>query len=196
MTFDNKNATETLCWTACSEEERDCFSAIILHLCRKYLEISPEVEGIDTTVLQDTIAETAVTPGAPGADELESTLVSDKDEKEIEKLLQEYGMDLCKAANFEETLRDEIAALEGANVHALLECHQEHHKVLELVKSAQVNLDDLEQWLMIFSVKLTHMRKDIDTIESRNNRLELQARNNAALLRALTTLVDHLVLPE
>jgi exocyst complex component 1 len=57
--------------------------------------------------------------------------------------------------------------------------------VLEHVADAGSLLDDLEENLSVFDTKLRHMREDIAAIEARNNRLELQTRNNSKLLAAL-----------
>ena len=43
-------------------------------------------------------------------------------------------------------------------------------QVFAYMNTASGQLDDLEQWLDVFSHQLVHMRKDIDTIEMRNNR--------------------------
>ena len=57
--------------------------------------------------------------------------------------------------------------------------------VLEHVQGAAAQLDDLEENLSVFDLKLRHMREDIAAIEARNNRLELQTRNNSKLLTVL-----------
>ena len=55
-------------------------------------------------------------------------------------------------------------------------------------------LDDVGENLAIFDVKLRHMREDIAAIEARNNRLELQTRNNGKLLETLEWLLAKLQL--
>jgi hypothetical protein len=56
-------------------------------------------------------------------------------------------------------------------------------------------LEHLEIRLDVFNTQLGAMRKDIATIEQRNNRLQLEARNHAALLGHLNTFLDTLRLP-
>lgn len=53
------------------------------------------------------------------------------------------------------------------------------------LKESETLLDDLEENLSVFDIKLRHMREDIAAIEARNNRLELQTRNNNKLLATL-----------
>ena len=43
-------------------------------------------------------------------------------------------------------------------------------QMFQLMNIVSGQLSDLEQWLDVFSSQLVHMRKDIDTIEMRNNR--------------------------
>lgn len=45
-------------------------------------------------------------------------------------------------------------------------------------------------------VKLKHMRGDISAIESSNNLLELQSRNNQLLLKTLGATIDDLKIPK
>jgi hypothetical protein len=48
--------------------------------------------------------------------------------------------------------------------------------------ACESHLDDLEEWLSVFSAKLSNMRHDIHAIEERNNDLETSSRNNAILI--------------
>ena len=51
-----------------------------------------------------------------------------------------------------------------------------------------------EEYLLLMSTGM--LLQDIAAIEARNNRLERQARHNAALMESLERLLDRLVLPE
>lgn len=70
-------------------------------------------------------------------------------------------------------------------MHAILESGSAAAGVAERLNNAAGLLDDFEQNLTIFDIKLRHMREDIAAIEARNNSLELQARNNGKLLAKL-----------
>ena len=48
----------------------------------------------------------------------------------------------------------------------------------------------------MLDVKLRHMRQDISAIESSNNLLELQSRNNQMLLKTLGATMDDLKIPK
>ncbi|CAN1161936.1 Exocyst complex component SEC3A [Linum perenne] len=56
-------------------------------------------------------------------------------------------------------------------------------------------VEDMDEWLCIFNVKLRHMREDIESIEIRNNKLEVQSVNNKALIEELDKLVKQLHIP-
>ena len=79
---------------------------------------------------------------------------------------------------------------QAANVHAILESGPAVTGVAERLHHATSLLDDFEQNLTIFDIKLRHMREDIAAIEARNNSLELQARNNTKLLSKLESADD------
>jgi hypothetical protein len=54
----------------------------------------------------------------------------------------------------------------------------------------------VEENLEVLDVKLKHMRGDISAIESSNNLLELQSRNNQRLLKTLGATIDDLKIPQ
>ncbi len=63
------------------------------------------------------------------------------------------------------------------------------------LSTAAQSLDDLDLSLQVFDAKLRHMRDDIASIEYRNNRLEVTARNDSKLLRVMEELLDKLHTP-
>eukprot|EP00262_Sarcandra_glabra_P007571 TRINITY_DN20462_c0_g1_i2.p1 TRINITY_DN20462_c0_g1~~TRINITY_DN20462_c0_g1_i2.p1 ORF type:complete len:797 (+),score=186.16 TRINITY_DN20462_c0_g1_i2:352-2391(+) len=113
----------------------------------------------------------------------------------MEALLGTYVMGIGEAEAFSERLKRELHALEAANVHAILESEPLIEKVLQGLESATVCVDDMDEWLGIFNVKLRHMREDIESIESRNNKLEMQSVNNQALIGELDKLLERLRVP-
>ncbi len=59
---------------------------------------------------------------------------------------------------------------QAANVHAILESGPLVHKVQVRLNDSIGLIDDLDETLAIFDLKLRHMREDIAAIEARNNR--------------------------
>jgi cell division FtsZ-interacting protein ZapD len=89
-----------------------------------------------------------------------------------------------------EQLEAEFAALEAANVHAILDSAAAVPTVVKKIDVALSKLEDLELTLDVFDGKLSAMREDIGTIESRNNNLETQTRSLERLQRAIKELLS------
>ncbi|WOL03089.1 hypothetical protein Cni_G11809 [Canna indica] len=106
-----------------------------------------------------------------------------------------YVMGIGEAEAFSERLKRELLALEAANVHALLESEPIIEEVLQGLETASICVEDMDEWLGIFNVKLRHMREDIESIESRNNKLELQSVSNKALIEELDRLLERFEIP-
>ncbi|KAH1093565.1 hypothetical protein GLYMA_14G078400v4 [Glycine max] len=81
------------------------------------------------------------------------------------------------------------------NVHALLESEPLMDEVLQGLDAATSCVEDMDEWLSIFNVKLRHMREDIASIETRNNNLEMQSVNNKSLIEELDKLLERLRVP-
>ncbi|KAJ8431355.1 hypothetical protein Cgig2_002078 [Carnegiea gigantea] len=106
-----------------------------------------------------------------------------------------YVMGIGEAEAFSERLKRELQALEAANVHAILETEPIVEEVLRGLDTAMNCVDDMEEWLGIFNVKLRHMREDLQSIETRNNKLEMQSVNNKSLIEELDKLLERLNIP-
>jgi len=126
---------------------------------------------------------------------VEKDLVSQAEEEDIEALLSNYVMAIGEAEAFSERMKRELVALESANVYALMETESVVEEVLQGLEIASVCVEDMDEWLGIFNIKLRHMREDIQSIEWRNNRLELQSESNVALIDELDKLLELLQIP-
>lgn len=82
-----------------------------------------------------------------------------------------------------------------ANVHAIMSSVELGHTISQRLGMAAQSLDDLDMTLQVFDAKLRHMRDDIASIESRNNRLEVAARNDSKLLKVVEDVLDRLHMP-
>ena len=67
-------------------------------------------------------------------------------------------------------LQNKAASMQAANVHAILESGPFVQRVQVRLNDSIALIDDLDETLAIFDLKLRHMREDIAAIESRNNR--------------------------
>ena len=83
-------------------------------------------------------------------------LVSDAEAAALQSLLDSYKLDIGQAGALEERLTREAAALEAANVNALLQSDVDLAAVMHLLRLAESELEDTGQWLGVFTVKLAH----------------------------------------
>eukprot|EP00899_Mesostigma_viride_P021438 jgi/Mesvir1/29296/Mv01559-RA.1 len=133
---------------------------------------------------------------APAADAKPKVVLSPEEENALALLMDSYVMSIEDAEALSNKLARELSALVAANVHAILGSEEMVEKVTKKLDTASAELQDLTESLAIFNVKLTHMRSDIETIEARNNKLEVQARNNRTLLKVLGELLEKLTLDD
>uniref|UniRef100_A0A1D1XZ59 Exocyst complex component SEC3A n=2 Tax=Anthurium amnicola TaxID=1678845 RepID=A0A1D1XZ59_9ARAE len=198
-------------WTMRNIDDRNRLLLCILHMCKEILGQVPKFVGIDIVEMalwakenEPSVTAQVSTEDGPAAAIMTQTdsqvtverdLVSQAEEEDMEALLSTYLMDIGEAEAFSERLKRELLALESANVHALLESEPLIDEVLQGLDGAAACVDDMEEWLSIFNLKLRHMREDIESIESRNNKLEMQSVNNEALIEELDKLLERLRIP-
>ncbi|GAQ91420.1 Exocyst protein Sec3 [Klebsormidium nitens] len=223
LRFDNaKPGIPVPQWTARTPDDRNLLVVTLLRLCRENGLKLPVVVGLDVVEMA-LWAQAHAAPLPAGAPELgppmvagvgvavgggaeggaaalvgvgpAEALVSAEEEAGMAALLGSYTLGIGQAEAFSERLRRELAALEAANVHAILESEPLVDAVLAALDEAAGRADDMDETLAVFNTKLRHMREDIEAIELRNNRLEQQAENNGALLAELAALLARLRVP-
>ncbi|KAG4934426.1 hypothetical protein AAZX31_17G233800 [Glycine max] len=202
-------------WTMRNIDDRNRLLLCILNICKDVLGRLPKVVGIDVVEMAlwakentpPVSAQNKVRDGGPVASvvteteitelkvNVEKELVSQAEEEDMEALLGTYVMGIGEAEEFSERLKRELQALEAANVHALLESEPLMDEVLQGLDAATSVVEDMDEWLSIFNVKLRHMREDIASIETRNNNLEMQSVNNKSLIEELDKLLERLRVP-
>ncbi|CAO2827144.1 unnamed protein product [Amaranthus hypochondriacus] len=200
-------------WTMRNTDDRNRLLLCILNVCKDMLGRLPKVVGIDVVEMalwaKENTTTTAITNQMISEDGLDSATTAEKDlkvtvekdlvsqaeEEDMEALLGTYVMGIGEAEAFSERLKRELQALEAANVHAILETEPLVDEVLKGLDNALNCVDDMDEWLGIFNVKLRHMREDIESIETRNNKLEMQSVNNKSLIEELDKLLERLRVP-
>ncbi|CAN4105276.1 unnamed protein product [Withania somnifera] len=202
-------------WTMRNVDDRNRVLLCILNICKDILGRLPKVVGIDVVEMALWAKENTPTfstfskqhtylQDGPVTDVVEEhemkvtverELVSQAEEEDMEALLGTYVMGIGEAEAFSERLKREVQALEFANVHAILENEALIDEVLQGLEAATSCVEDMDEWLGIFNLKLRHMREDIESIESRNNKLEMQSVNNKALIEELDKLLERLHIP-
>ncbi|CAH9100338.1 unnamed protein product [Cuscuta epithymum] len=200
-------------WTMRNIDDRNRLLLCILNICKDVLGRLPKFVGVDVVEMalwakENTSAISKQKDGniqvGPVADveaeadmkvTVERELVSQAEEEDMEALLGTYVMGIGEAGAFSERMKRELQALEAANVHAILENEPLIDEVLQGLESASNCVEDMDEWLSIFNVKLRHMREDIESIETRNNKLEMQSVNNKSLIEQLDKLLEKLRIP-
>ncbi|XP_057424106.1 exocyst complex component SEC3A [Lotus japonicus] len=199
-------------WTMRNTDDRNRLLLCILTICKDVLGRLPKVVGVDVVEMalwakENTSAvstQSHMQDGGPVASSVterelkvnvEKELVSQAEEEDMEALLGTYVMGVGEAEEFSERLKRELQALEAANVHAILESEPLINEVLQGLESATNCVDDMDEWLNVFNVKLRHMREDIASIETRNNNLEMQSVNSKSLIEELDKLLERLRVP-
>uniref|UniRef100_A0ACD6A309 Uncharacterized protein n=1 Tax=Avena sativa TaxID=4498 RepID=A0ACD6A309_AVESA len=198
-------------WTMRNKDDRNRLLMCILNLCKELLGGIPKVSGMDIVEMAIWAKENTTTKATQVATKdgpfdsyfmeaesevtIEKDLVSQAEEEDIEALLGTYVMAIGEAEAFSERMKRELTALESANVYALMETESVVEEVLEGLEIATICVEDMDEWLGIFNIKLRHMREDIQSIEWRNNRLEQQSVSNVALTEELDKLLVFLQIP-
>ncbi|KAG6408734.1 hypothetical protein SASPL_131755 [Salvia splendens] len=199
-------------WTMRNVDDRNRLLLCILNICKDVLGRLPKVVGIDVVEMalwakentpaiskqQSVVQDGPIVAAVAETDTkvtVERELVSQVEEEDMEALLGTYVMGIGEAEAFSERLKRELQALEAANVHSILENEPLINEVLQGLESATSCVEDMDEWLGIFNLKLRHMREDIESIETRNNKLEMQSVNNKSLIEELDKLLEKLRIP-
>ncbi|KAL2318640.1 hypothetical protein Fmac_032516 [Flemingia macrophylla] len=199
-------------WTMRNIDDRNRLLLSILNICKDVLGRIPKVVGVDVVEMALWAKENTppvsvqhkVRDGGPVASavtetelkvNVEKELVSQAEEEDMEALLGTYVMGIGEAEEFSERLKRELQALEAANVHSILESEPLMEEVMQGLVAATSCVEDMDEWLNTFNVKLRHMREDIASIETRNNNLEMQSVNNKSLIEELDKLLERLRVP-
>ncbi|KAI8107664.1 hypothetical protein M9435_002692 [Picochlorum sp. BPE23] len=101
------------------------------------------------------------------------------------------------ASSLEDACRkisSELQALDDANIHELLESRVRSNRIHDGIFTTLGCLDDLEETIGMFELKLRHLKDDVAVIEKSSGYLENHSRNNALLLEAMNSLLDHCTL--
>ncbi|GLI69334.1 hypothetical protein VaNZ11_013920, partial [Volvox africanus] len=200
-----------------SHEELQLVLALTVNLLRQYSSKLPRFTGVDVGELDTwwlghqgavlpvlgAFAREVLLPGGGSDGDGEDrgggggsrVLLSAKEERDLEELLDMFAMGVGDVAEFEARLAAEHEALEAANVHSIMVTVSAVEAVVAQIRKTQGLLEDLDEYLCVFDTKLRHMREDIAAIESSNNILELQSRNNTRLMNTLQGLLTDLRLP-
>lgn len=96
----------------------------------------------------------------------------------------------------EARLLDELAALEAANIHAIIESDDRVNLVVGHMDEALLQLDLMDSMMHAFKAQLNARADDISHIESQNRGLQVQTSNQRTLITEIENLLDTIHLDE
>jgi hypothetical protein len=116
------------------------------------------------------------------------------DDAQLDSLLDAVAGGASSVKDFRARLTAEMAALQGADVHELLESSSAAKGIEAEISATLGFVDDLKDALGIFDIKFRHVKENMGVIEAWNNRLETVAKNNRRLATTLESLIASLTL--
>ncbi|QRW06016.1 Exocyst complex component Sec3 [Ceratobasidium sp. AG-Ba] len=121
----------------------------------------------------------------------ESTLASVEDMLEgFEWQLRTGSASGGAADQIEARLKDELMALEKANIHSFVESDDRLALVLKFIDDALGELNDMDSMIQSYKVHLNAVGDDISYIQGQNRGLQVQNQNQRALLNEIEQLLQ------
>lgn len=100
------------------------------------------------------------------------------------------GTGLGAAEAIEASLKEELRAVDAANIHGMVESDDRVAYVEKHIVEALSELERLDQLIVTFKVSLNARLDDISFVESQNRGLQVQMANQRQLAEEITTLLD------
>ncbi|ODQ53339.1 hypothetical protein SAICODRAFT_7063 [Saitoella complicata NRRL Y-17804] len=114
---------------------------------------------------------------------------------EVEKVLEDFDWTaLGNADRLEETLRDELAAIEAANNHAIVEGDERMSDLLAKIDKSVLECENMDAMLTLYAFELNTLADDIAYIESQSRGLQVFTANQRALQSELHNLLETIVI--
>ncbi|KAJ1301562.1 hypothetical protein OPQ81_008810 [Rhizoctonia solani] len=136
------------------------------------------------------VLERLLQQGADG-DAGESALANVEDMLDgFEWQLKSGGAPGGAADQIEARLKDELMALEKANIHSFVESDDRLALVLKFIDDALNELNDMDSMISSYKVHLNAVGDDISYIQSQNRGLQVQTQNQKALLHEIEQLLQ------
>eukprot|EP00033_Pygsuia_biforma_P001476 GCRY01001665.1.p1 GENE.GCRY01001665.1~~GCRY01001665.1.p1 ORF type:complete len:808 (-),score=101.67 GCRY01001665.1:201-2624(-) len=173
----------------------------LIELCRRFCETVPTLKGIDLAELSLLARTTLSVPlfessskekGQHPISSQPQTLLSPIEENDIDEILLAHRLDLGNVDDLTIRLSGELDALEGANVHALIESENAVLGVISMIEDMEGLLGLMSNWLSVQSKELGGLRKHIALIEEKSTRMDVQTQNHYELLQVLNSSLEKL----
>ncbi|KAI9294804.1 hypothetical protein K502DRAFT_324647 [Neoconidiobolus thromboides FSU 785] len=134
---------------------------------------------------------TTVDINTPGAGREDDEIIN------VEELLTEFHWKAGKdAAALESGLLNELSLLETANIGAVLETDGQVEAIIDRIDRAIYELDGVDSWLTLYKTELDSLGDDIFQIQSLNEALQIQSRNQQNLLEEVEKVLGQVSVPD
>ena len=122
--------------------------------------------------------------------------LSSSDESLLLSSLSHYGLSVSQFSELESSLRSSLLSLESSSLSLLFSDSYESSitSITSSLDSLTDSVSELSMWSSYHQSHLSLMRRGMQTIESKNNRLELQEENNKNLSSTLEFIMKKLKL--
>eukprot|EP00727_Mastigamoeba_balamuthi_P012206 m51a1_g7608 hypothetical protein (879) ;mRNA; r:257747-261163 len=184
-------------WETQRPADRNSFLLALHRLCSGHLQSMPAT-NVDPKPSDDAAAAEAA-PEAAKKGGVEEFMSLDE-ERQLRELIGDESLTGGQGVVDFDTAYSRLAArlymLESSNVQDLLMASPTISGLLVKVEGVDQQLQGMNTWLSQYERQLTNMRRYIEHIENRNNRMEVITTNQKGLLTAVTDIINQISLDE
>ncbi|RZF37975.1 hypothetical protein LSTR_LSTR005475 [Laodelphax striatellus] len=190
-------------WHASNTQERQSFLIVLWKQCSNYsLKERPEFKNLPKDWMSGEAVSiqaknnTAITlDSSEPADLEEYQALTEKEELDLEQLMNQCNTAVSNAEAFIETLTNDLSILDGENVQSVLASEQQVTQLMSQLEVAMSEVEKVEAQLNSYEDVLCHVRNTMEKMEEKNMLIEVANRNNQKLLAELEKVVYRLELP-
>eukprot|EP01137_Pigoraptor_chileana_P023734 Opistho-2@90534 len=192
-------------WRASSVTERNAFLAVLFKLCGVLTGARPTLKNINMDKLHGFVETSkAIASGAEAegaVDAVAAAYVDDyreltaQEEADVVTLITSCDWAIHDAEAFAEHLTGELHALDGANIHAILESEAQVERLMHYLDKAAGELSRVEGVLSGYERLLTKTRREVEQMERTHEQNQTQSENHGRLVTELAGLLTALDMP-
>ncbi|KAK7070457.1 Exocyst complex component 1 [Halocaridina rubra] len=193
-------------WVANSTPDKHTFIQVLWKLCCRYLpKQKPQFINIPASLIEEnaTLMENGdITTSA--FDTVEAALeddgdyraLSEKEQLDLERLMEQCDSAVSNAEAFAEQLSRDLSVLDGANIHSMMASEAQVEALMDMINSAYTEAEKIENRLDSYDEILQHVKDSIEKMADKNTSIEQTNANNSKLLEELDKLISMLDLPQ
>lgn len=191
-------------WVANSTPDKNAFIQVLWKLCCRYLpKQKPQFINIPSDLIEENAAfadsgdvTTAAfdTVEAALEDEGDYRALSEKEQLDLERLMEQCDSAVSNAEAFAEQLSRDLSVLDGANIHSMMASEAQVEALMDMIDAAYTEAEKIESRLDSYDEILQHVKDSIEKMADKNTSIEQTNANNSKLLEELDKLINQLEL--